>query len=445
MRKHITWIVTAATLFCINVSAVHAAVAASEAAGQGASPQPNAQNRSAQTLPAVQTGNKGTNANKAASKAHAKIEFGPLKASPRVKNPLAGQAGAATLADLQQQRQAADAEAAQMKLGIRPQAKPTATITGLTASASKSVTLQKPTQGTIGPEKTMDSTGKVSQTVPQFSGTALVCAQDPTMRILTVSGKSFPATFTSDAQHNFYTIVGCSFGDPGPNSKVYIYYQNTFHQGFQIQQWNDNGIALNLDSNLTGLLDHDNLTLVVQRADGKQATKSGFKFYGARETKSLKYFPRNQFALWQLTMNDTSHLAPTYQSPAQVPQYAAEVQWACSNCFAKKGQFNNVYMQGNEDVWKLQDLQPGFVVESYGMGYRDLQCGDYKLDREGNFGLKLIGNELHAQWQGQTCVDDGCGGFMQPDCFQMNGTDYLIDIQVAGPRGVDPWTGKPTS
>lgn len=443
MRKHITWIVTAATLFCLYVSAVNAAVAASEASGQGASPQPRAQDRSAQTLPAGQTGNKGTNANNATTKAHAKIEFGPLKASPRVKNPLAGQTGAATFALLQQQRQAADAEAAQMKLGIRPQAKPTATITGRTAGASKSVTLQKTTPGTIGPEKTMDSSGKVSQTVQQFSGAALVCAQDPTMRILTVSGKSYPATFTSDAQHNFYTIAGCSFGDPGPTSKVSIYYQNTFHQDFQIQQWNDNGIALNLKPNLTGLLDQDNLTLVVQRADGKQATKGGFKFYAERETKSLKSFPRSQFALWQFTMNDTSHLAPTYQSPSQVSQYAAEVQWTCNNCFAKKGQFNNVYMQGNEDVWKLQDLQPGFVVESYGMAHRDLQCGDYKLDTEGAFGLKMVGNDLHAQWQGQTCIADGCGGFQQPDCFLGNGTDYLIDIQVTGPRGVDAWTGKP--
>jgi hypothetical protein len=154
-----------------------------------------------------------------------------------VKNPAAVGAQTAVIAVLQKQRRAADVEAAQMKVGIRTEAKPASASTGNRASASKSVTSQKATPGMLGPEKTMDSPGSIStQTPPQFSGTALVCANDPTMRILTVSGESYPATFTSDAQYNFYTIAGCSFGDPGPNSKVYIYYQNTFRQDFQIQE-----------------------------------------------------------------------------------------------------------------------------------------------------------------------------------------------------------------
>jgi hypothetical protein len=434
MRKHISWIwiLMAATLYGQSVTSGHPAPATSEAAGQ------------VTTTDRAQAPTKGAPAARAATKTKPNIKFGPLQSSPQILNSSAAGATGAIIAVLQKQRRAADAEAAQMKLGIRPQAKATATTTG--RSASNSVTLQKTTPGTIGPEKTMDSSGKVSPTVQQFSGAALVCAQDPTMRILTVSGESYPATFTSDDQYNFYTIVGCSFADPGPTSKVYVYYQNTFHQDFQIQEWNENGIKLSLKPNLTGLLDHDNLTLVVQRADGKQATKAGFKFYAARETKSLKYFPRNQFALWQFTMNDTSHLAPTYQSPSQVPQYAAEVLWQCNNCLAKKGQFNNVYMQGNEDVWKLENLQPGFVVQSYGMGHRNLDCESmgYQLHTEGAFGIKMEGTELHAQWQGQMCVFDGCGGAFQTDCFGPDtGADYLIHVMVSGPRGVDPWTGKP--
>jgi hypothetical protein len=159
---------------------------------------------------------------------------------------------------------------------------------------------------------------------------------------------------------------------------------------------------------------------VVQRADGKEATKGGFKFYAARETKFLSYFPRNQFSLYQFTLNDTSHLVPQYESPSQVPKYAADVLWECTDCFAKIRRFDNVYMQGNEDVWQLRNLQPGFVVETYGMGYRDLQCGDDQLHTEGAFGMKMVGNELHAQWQGQTWVVDGCGGGLSARllCFE---------------------------
>jgi hypothetical protein len=441
MRKQqITSTFVAAMLSGLTVLAGHAAAEVTEEFGESGSPQQGVQNQNLQTAPAAQTGAKGA----PAAKAQRKIQFGPLLSSPQVTNSVGNGNQTAIIAVLQKQKQAADAEAAQMKLGIRPQAKPTATVPG--RSASNSTSLQKTTPGTVGPEKTMDSTRVAMQTAPQFSGAALVCAKDPTMRVLTVSGEAAPATFTSDDQYNFYTIVGCSFGDPGPNSKVYIYYQNIFREDFQIQEWNDNGIKLGLKPNLSGLLDHDNLTLVVQRADGKEATKGGFKFYAAREVKPLTVFPRNQFSLWGLTLNDTSHLVPQYVSPSQVPKYAAEVWWDCTNCFAKKGGFNNVYMQGNEDVWQLKTLQPGFVVQSYGMAHRNLQCEamGYQLHTEGAFGMKLVGTELHAQWQGQTCIADGCGGAFQPDCFAYSGSDYLIDVMVSGPRGVDPWTGKPT-
>jgi hypothetical protein len=102
-------------------------------------------------------------------------------------------------------------------------------------------------------------------------------------------------------------------------------------------------------------------------------------------------------------------------------------------------------MQGNEDVWHLGKLQPGFVVDNWGMAYRDLQCGSDTLHREGNWGIKLVGSDLHAQWQGQTCVNQGCGGFGQPDCFADSGSSYFINIIVTGPRGVDPWSGKPSN
>jgi hypothetical protein len=436
MTKHIVSVFLTLAL-CLLPQTIDAA----GQAARGAAPPQGTQNKNSHTAPNGQAVAPSEPPARGAMKA-APIELGPLQAGPQVTTAATG-TETAIIAVLQRQRQNADVEAAQMKLGIHPPAKTTPATTD--RSTSNAVALNKTTPGTIGPEKTMSSKDNIAtQTVSQFSGAAMVCANDPTMRILTVSGEASPATFTSDDKYNFYTISGCSFGDPGPNSKVYIYYQNAFFQTFQVDEWNDNGIKLSLKPNLTGLMDQDGLTLVVQRADGKQATKGGYKFYAARETKTLSLFPRDQFSLWQFTPNDTSHLAPQYHSPSQFPKYAAEVSWQCSNCSAKKGAWNNVFMQGNEDVWQLKNLKPGFVVLSYGMAHRDLQCAKmgYQLHAEGSFGMKMEGNELHAQWQGQTCVAEGCGAAFQPDCFAVSGSDYLIDLTVSGPRGVDPWTGK---
>jgi hypothetical protein len=455
MRKQITRIVIAATLVGLSFAT------GQTSAGQGASSQQETQNRSVKTLSAGHTEAKGASP----SKAHPKIKLGRLQASPQIMNPAAATADTPVTGALQKQRQAADVEAAQIRLGIRStgqkeipavQSQPMSATAGSRISTPGAATAHTNSRQPVGPGKPQDVSGNpapLARTAPA-SSLVLACTADPTMRIATVSGELHGATFSTDPRYNFYTITGCSFGDPGPYAKVYIYYQNTFHQEFQIQQWNDNGITLNLDPNLTGVLDQHNLTLVVQRADGKQATKSGFNFYAARATLRLTSFPRDQFALWQLTLTDVSHLAPEYASPSAIgtpdggqpgiPGYAAEVFWTCGNCFAKKGNFNNVYMQGNQDVWKLERLQPGFAVRSYGMAHRDLDCSGYSgMDREGSFGMKLVGNELHAQWQGQTCVNNGCGGFDQIDCFAYSGSNYLINIELMGPRGVDPWTGKP--
>lgn len=102
-------------------------------------------------------------------------------------------------------------------------------------------------------------------------------------------------------------------------------------------------------------------------------------------------------------------------------------------------------MKGNEDIYQLKELQPGFAPESASLAYRNIDCGEYTLHTEGNFDLRWVGDELHVLWQGQSCVAKPCGGSFQPDCFQINGSLYAVDVRVIGPRGVDPWTGKPAA
>jgi hypothetical protein len=389
MRNHIAWILTAVTLFGLSVAPRQTAVAELNPD----SSQVNAQNQNERTA-------------KAPNKAPVKVKLGSLQASPQIVNPASSGRNAAIIAVLQREKQGADAEAAQMKLGIRPAgqkgtpAGPSQTMSAAGGSRTGVPATAPPPTSAIAANKGSSPAANPAVSHAQAPSLILACANDSTMRIVTVSGQAGPATFTSDPQYNFYTITGCSFGDPGPNAKAWIYYTDQFHQNFQIQEWNDNGIKLNLNPNLKGLLDRDNLTLVVQRTDGHQVTKSGFKFYAAREVQKLNFFPKDQFGLWQFTTNDTSHLAPQYASPSSigtpdggqpgVPGYAAEVFWTCSNCGAVKGRLVNVFMQGNEDVWKLEKLQPGFVLESYGMGHRDLDCSGFAgIQKEGSFGLKL--------------------------------------------------------
>jgi len=371
-----------------------------------------------------------------------KLKPGPLNMSPVVKNALAAKNGAAITAQLQIQRQNADQEASQMKLGLRPQGSPGAL--NNRAATSRTTIQNTATAGSVGPAKTLSSGNmSVSSMAPsQFNDLPMLCAQDPTMRIVRVSGKSTPATFTPDTRFNFYTLAGCSFGDPGPNAKVYIYFQNTFHQDFKVQEWNDNAIKLQLDDNLSGILDQDNVTLVVQRADGKQAVKNGFKFYAARETRLLSKILQQDWSLQHFTTNDVSKLTSQYFSPSEhgasqgFPRgWSAAVSWT-----------EPPPLQADEDVYTFRDLAPRFETDSAAAAEIDIDCDNKRwMQRAGKFGLNWDDRGyLHVQWQGQACTEQMPGVMgTTGDTFYISGANYVLNVWVTGPRGVDPWSGKP--
>ena len=371
-----------------------------------------------------------------------KLKPGPLNTSPVVKNALAAKNSAAITAQLQIQRQNADQEASQMKLGLRPPGSPGAL--NNRAATSRTTIQNTATAGSVGPAKTMSSGNmSVSSMAPsQFNDLPMLCAQDPTMRIVRVSGKSTPATFTPDTRFNFYTLAGCSFGDPGPNAKVYIYFQNTFHQDFKVQEWNDNAIKLQLDDNLSGVLDQDNITLVVQRADGKQAVKNAFKFYAARETRLLSKILQQDWSLQHFTTNDVSKLTSQYFSPSEhgasqgFPRgWSAAVSWT-----------EPPPLQADEDVYTFRDLAPGFDTDSAAAAEIDIDCDNQQgMQRAGTLGLNWDDKGyLHVQWQGQACTEQMPGVMgTKGDTFYSSGANYVLNVWVTGPRGVDPWSGKP--
>ena len=176
------------------------------------------------------------------------------KQSQKITNPKASSLDAAIIAVLQKQRQAADAEATQMKLGIRPAIPSTGPSRTMSAGEQYKYAAGVNSRATCSGSCRLPGSNPTSATnrygaLPQglIPGLALQCGHDPRLRILSVSGGSGAATFTQDDKYNFYTVTGCSFGDVGPNSKAYIYYQGTFHEDFQIEEWSDNWIKIHLD------------------------------------------------------------------------------------------------------------------------------------------------------------------------------------------------------
>jgi hypothetical protein len=378
--------------------------------------------------------------------------------SRKITNPNAGIQNSQIIAVLQQQTQAAEAEIAAMKLSLRPAgasigSSPLQTMSA-NASGGPSAGAAPVQANVLAGGTTSAGHSSIGAVMPaQFQNLAITCSHDPTMRVLTVSGGQNSAVFTQDAKYNFYTISGCSFGDPGPNAKAYIYSQGTFREDFQIEQWSDNWIKLSIDPNLKGVDDQDNVTLVIQRQDGKQANKSGFRFYAARDTILLHSIPQQYFSLDRFRPDNavTNSWTPTYTSASSaavapnLPGMSAEVQWNLTT------DPNNVLV-GGSDIYDFSHLHPTFGLQNIQMEWEDVSCdpSNYVFaSSKDNWGIDWYQNAgVKVTWQGQTCnpKPGSCGGAFQPDCFTMPvETNYGVDVWVTGPRGLDPWTGKPTA
>jgi len=205
----------------------------------------------------------------------------PAKALRKVTNPRLAEQNERIIALLREQKFAADREASAMKVGTR----------AITSEASAprlalAMNLGRNPVQNLAPEQTQDSQTLSSRMVhePYFNGIVLLCAKDPTPRITYVNGGEGHGTiFTPDPKYNLYTIVGCSFGASNSGNMAYITGANGFKANLNIDSWGDNGITAHLDPWLAGVLDQDNVTLVlVSPAAGLAIQQPGFSFYAAR-------------------------------------------------------------------------------------------------------------------------------------------------------------------
>lgn len=399
-----------------------------------------------------------------------KARLGQPRTGAKIVNQYAALRTAAITRALQTQRNSASSEAAEMsKVGALPgvlgnvSTGPSQAMSSARGPAQSNLAagnaIPGATTGMLGGSNSQGVSNSLIGREASAPNLIATCSHDTTMRILSVSGSEGPITFTTDPSGNFYTISGCSFGNVGPNAKVYIYYQNSFHQEFQIQQWSDNYIKCNLDPSLTRVGDQDNLTLVIQRSDGTQAAKTGFKFYAMRASSRLAVMPRQYFSLDKLNVQNLSDLRGGVYSPADptgyFPNNTAEVTWFDPDLAAitnPKFTTPQSTPPSGTDIYDFSHLAPGFDVSYAQISWPDpgAFCSSSTTSlvaSSGNFGGRWNGAQLWINWQGWNCNwnKQNCNIWGCTDTFEQPITDYAIDIFVEGPRGLDPWSGRPIS
>jgi hypothetical protein len=423
----------------------------------------------------------------------ARIASGPNLAAaqqlPEVPNPVAIQIETSMLAALASQRQAVDSEViSQMKLGIRPAAVPASTspqtmashggpVLGSSTSANRTPTTTtlrsgsgssaptlssgaaNPTGsgsvstaggGTINPPLTGSTNSKLGSLPANATGNlVLACSTNPTMRILNVAGTPASAVFTPIAAYDLYTVTGCSFGSPGPDAKAYIYKGGTFRENFQIQEWHDNWLKLSLDSKISGVLDQDDVTLVIQRADGTQANKSGFRFRAVRSLVPLPLIPSRWVHLvtWS---KDHKTFSPEYSSPAIIDGKAAGPSAYVSR-YVDGEKFDPSTQPPDQqyDSYDLSALAAGWVGKSAQLQTFPLTCGTIYQPIIKTYDQKF--GTWRTEWSGSTLhvylADESCSGFDAAfplvNYQNLTGSYYRVTVVAYGPRCTDPLTGKP--
>lgn len=369
-----------------------------------------------------------------------------------VRNPFAK--SAQILSQLQQQKQSSDQMASRIAMETRV---PVKMDPQTNSPRGRMETVNQPPQslrtGGIlagGSTKGNGGSGMISGQLPGMNTLALTCGHDPSMRILKVGGDYKAETFTPIPQYNFYTITGCSFGDKGMNSKVYIYDKTGFQGNFDIKYWSDNAVNVELDPKLAGFLDRDNVFLVVQRADGKQAQASGYKFYAARQELELTSIPRQ---LARLEAGQNQH-DPPVPAVLHSPVTNGDAKDAVGKTLVVYRQASHLFQVPQPDTYNLhRDLAAGWEVASVQPYYfDDAYC-------PGIVPYKKQSGTEHWSWDQNDVVQGTvptttCAGYIPPAppyCWSPVGcpytehtaSAYALKVLVEGPRCTDSRTGKP--
>jgi hypothetical protein len=422
----------------------------------------------------------------AGSAAHSKLAVVRLdapKALKKASNPRLAQQNSEIIAVLEKQHQAATQESSEMKVSLRP------------ASSSASLTRVPAANGfkggttvqAIGPEKTQGAQGGISSAIthaPFLNNVVLTCTNDPTPRILRVGGGQGPGVFTPEAKYNLYSIVGCSFGQSQSGNSAYIFGLNGFKANLNIDFWSENGITVHLDPYLAGVLDQNNVTLVVSPAGKQQIQLPGMRFYAARgmpgsdgsdQEVQLAYnsLPQSSVTLayttspvvigWNQVPSNAKSQFPSFSfSGTPVVNWVFRYAYGHSDpsnpCFINDVHYGldtcQWYFSQNHagiDHWDFSKLAPGFAISSYNLYYEttdpSTMCGSWDDEASGdkdglagewNFDLDTK-NLISVTWPIYYCHDrEEFGSRVNKQVL----SSYGLAVWVMGPRCVDPWSGR---
>ena len=408
------------------------------------------------------------------------VKLAPPTASRRMTNPILSQQNASIIAVLDQQKQLAQQESAAMKSSQRTVASAaSARKPVLTANLQGSTTPQ-----TLSPGQTQSASVTLGSSIahaPAFNTTVLVCSTDPAPRILRVNGGQAPGIFIPEAKYNQYTIVGCGFGQSQGSARIFGI--NGFTANLNVDFWSDNGITAHLDPWLAGVLDQNNVSVVVLPVGKQQLQKAGYKFYAARglpgtdgtdQEVPLAYDSMPQSSVGLASINN--FLAGFDQLPsnalASFPSFSFQgtpvAGWVfrylyahadriaalrTHDCFINDVGYdgdvcNFAIQQQKPDAWDFNGLVSGFAVSSYTLYYENIDpatlCGawadmDHNGSVDGNWDFNLNQqNQITVTSSVYYCHDVEFG---TRDNFA-DQSAYGLAVWVLGPRCVDPWTGQ---
>ncbi len=359
----------------------------------------------------------------------AKVHNAPGKLSPIVTNPAATPANPSLLGQLQQQKQIAMAERNQV---------PSSQGAAPSGSVSRAANLRlAPVRGPLSTAAAPAPSTPINRfaTMTQSNVTAS-CAAFHGPAMTTISGQQgSAAVLTQDPQYNLVTIRGCNFGQ-GKGQAQLNSADGRKITGLTIDTWTDTLITCEIPTSLSGVLDQDNVSLVLFPTSGPQAQKSGLHFYAKRAELHLASIPASAATLVSIADAGGSPVAAKFSSP-----YTSSPS-ASSKATASGGvdRFNDVRFQGGTDVFNFSKLKPGFSIEKFQVRELSAICDDgASAYTDGNWDSQLNGNAIRVTWQEHHCHDPG---LLSVSGYDFSNASYGLEVWVVGPvlnPGESPW------
>lgn len=199
----------------------------------------------------------------------------------------------------------------------------------------------------------------------------------------------------------------------------------------QIYAWTDKGIDLIVDPNLSGELDHLNVTLLIVAASGQQTQATGFTFYAARARTQLTMFPWKQANLGFIP--DAAGVYTVGLKFFSPPSSAAGATMEVNRW--DQGRFGSA-----NDSFSLNQLTPGFYTDTVEFWHFDMTpadcASDFYIDGSWNAWWDNAANAINVATHEQHCHVPPFG---ESTFYDYSWSHYALAVWVVGPRGVNPW------